>query len=215
MNLDAEKQTILNELAVTRPEDVLCRFVEQNAAPLLNTLRLYLKRAQIIRPNDLQEAAKELLNEVLVEALQHANRFDLLRSPMAWLLGIAANLIRRKKDAAIKRQQREVLFCETYREANSDASDEEIWAGLARLALVNPLREIEGDDEARRMLSLVSETDRRILQCCIIEQMDYEAAAVEFDCKAGTVRVRLHRAIKRLREAVIAAQNQQGGERNG
>jgi DNA-directed RNA polymerase specialized sigma24 family protein len=45
------------------------------------------------------DVAKELLKDVMVETLSLASRFQLDRQPKAWLLGIAANLVKRWQTA--------------------------------------------------------------------------------------------------------------------
>jgi hypothetical protein len=54
---------------------LLCRYVEENAGPLLGILRGHVRRAGIAQSGT-EGAAVELLNEVLVEALEHTERFD-------------------------------------------------------------------------------------------------------------------------------------------
>lgn len=69
----------------------LRQFIEAEAGVLTRTLGFYLSRA------GLTISAEELLSEVVVEALKHEERFNPARPPRAWLLGIGANLIRRKQ----------------------------------------------------------------------------------------------------------------------
>ena len=73
---------------------------------LLATLRYYVTRAGLAHSQTASLAAAELLNEVVVEALEHAERFRPDGQPRAWLLGIAANLIKRQQVARAKRNRR-------------------------------------------------------------------------------------------------------------
>ena len=54
---------------------MLRRFVEEEAETLLGTLRYYLLRAGLADGQGATLAAVELLNEVVIEALEHADRF--------------------------------------------------------------------------------------------------------------------------------------------
>ena len=97
----------------TANQDLLRQFIAGESEALLGTLRYYVVRAGLANGRDAASAAGELLNEVVVEALEHADRFKPSGQPMAWLLGIAANLIRRKQAERSARNRREPL-CETW-----------------------------------------------------------------------------------------------------
>ena len=78
--------------------------------------------------------ASEILNEVVVEALKHADRLHSPEVTKAWLLGIAANLIKRKRAALFKRNHREPLVRDLYHNTNQDAlSDDELFDQFAAL----------------------------------------------------------------------------------
>jgi hypothetical protein len=59
----------------TANRTLLRRFIEKNAETLLGTLRYYVVRAGLADRQGATLAAVELLNEVTVEALEHADRF--------------------------------------------------------------------------------------------------------------------------------------------
>src|SRR5436190_2758966 len=64
---------------------------------LIKTLSFYVLRAGLADGADTHAVAQELLNEVVVEALEHLDRFEQSSQPKAWLLRVAANLIKRKQ----------------------------------------------------------------------------------------------------------------------
>jgi DNA-directed RNA polymerase specialized sigma24 family protein len=85
----------------TSNQTMLRAFIEAEADRLLGILRHYLVRANLTDQRGATLGATELLNEVVVEALEHADRFRPSGQPMAWLLGIAANLIKPNAQRAI------------------------------------------------------------------------------------------------------------------
>jgi DNA-directed RNA polymerase specialized sigma24 family protein len=97
---------------ITANRTMLRRFIEENTETLLGTLRTYVVRASLADRRGATLAAAELLNEVTVEALEHAERFRPSGQPRAWLLGIAANLIKRKQVGRATRDRREPLVRE-------------------------------------------------------------------------------------------------------
>jgi len=51
------------------------------------------------------------------------------------------------------------------------------------------------------MLSLVSEEDQQVLRLALLEEVKAEALAQRLGTTIGTARMRLHRALRRLRTA--------------
>ena len=89
--------------------DRLRAFIETEAGHLRRTLRLYVLRAGLAQGAAVDGAAEDLLHDVVVEALSHAERFRPEGRPEAWLLGIAANLVRRRQSDLARRERREPL----------------------------------------------------------------------------------------------------------
>lgn len=163
-------------------------FIAREADDLRGTLRLYLLRAGI------NESPDDLLNDVVVEALAHESRFDSTRAPRAWLLGIAANLIRRRRANAIRLHQREPLIRDLH---NDDAmSEDDLFDWLAGIA---DDRTPEDELLLRELLAGISPEDAHVIQLGIISGLSGEALARTLGVAPGAARVRLHRAIARLR----------------
>jgi RNA polymerase sigma factor (sigma-70 family) len=180
---------------------LLCRYVEENAGPLLGILRGYVRRAGIARlsaehaeQSGTEEAATALLNEVLVEALEHTDRFDSTRQPMAWLLGIAANLIKRRQSEQASRYKRE-----------SNQSAEDVLERLSSLAGQSAAGQMEASLEVERLLARVSAEERRALNLYWIEGLDSNELAGALGVTPAAARQRLTRAMKSLRRAANAA----------
>lgn len=185
----------------------LRQFIEEEAESLLSTLRYYVQRARLAKGESVKEVALELLNEVVVEALEHADRFNPSRQPRAWLLGIAANLIKQKQAGIAKRTQREV-FVRDLLDTNQDTlSDGELFDRIASLT-IGPPQDLESNEQAAKILALVSEGDGKVLRLAVLQELNGEELAKELGITPGAARVRLHRALNRLRDAW---QKQAGG----
>lgn len=174
----------------------LRQFIEDESPVLTRTLGYYLNRA------GLTVSASELLNEVVVEALQHEDRFNPSRQPRAWLLGIAANLIRRKQAELARLNRREPLARDLY--PGDEPSDDEVFDWLAVFGGVETLEALEANEAAQALLAGAPPDDAHILRLAILNGLDGEALAQELGVTPGAARVRLHRALNRLRKTARA-----------
>ena len=182
-------------------QDLLRQFIARESETLLGTLRYYVRRAGLANGRDAAPAADELLNEVVVEALEHADRFKPSGQPMAWLLGIAANLIRRKQAERSARNCREPLVRDLVPRAQDALSEDELFDRISSLAVGKPIEDWEANEAVSAILAHVSESDRSVLRLAIVHDLNGEALAHELGIKPGAARVRLHRALNRLRAA--------------
>lgn len=181
-------------------QSLLHQFIEDEAENLLGTLRLYVQRAKLAKGESVKEVALELLSEVVVEALEHADRFNRSRQPMAWLLGIAANLIKQKQAEIAKRAQREVFVRDLLDTNQNTLSDGELFDRIASLT-IGPPQDLESNEQAAKILALVSEEDQKVLRLSVLRDLNGEELAKELGITPGAARVRLHRALNRLRDA--------------
>ncbi len=178
----------------------LRRYIETEAADLQRTLRVYLYRAGLSgRDQSLDAAASELLNEVVLEALRHEGRFRSSASPRAWLLGIAANLIKRKQAELARRHRREPLLRDLVAGADAAIGDDDLFDWL--LTIAQPSADDE-TDRAAALLARLAPEDQRIIELAVLHELDGAALAQTLGISAGAARVRLHRALKRLRSAI-------------
>ena len=185
----------------TANQDLLRQFIAGESEALLGTLRYYVVRAGLANGRDSAPAAGELLNEVVVEALEHADRFKPSGQPMAWLLGIAANLIRRKQAERSARNRREPLVRDLVPRAQDALSEDELFDRISSLAVGEPMEDWEANEAVSAILAHVSESDRSVLRLAILHDLSGEALAQALGIKPGAARVRLHRALNRLRAA--------------
>jgi RNA polymerase sigma factor (sigma-70 family) len=179
----------------------LRQFIEAESPTLLRTLRLYAMRGRLTAPGSMADTiASELLSELTIEALSHAERFDPSRQPMAWLLGIAANLVRRRQVEMAKHNRREPLARDLASAPTDTLSDEDLFDWLATLNAEHEDPDCEELDTMWAMIDSLRPDDRNVLELAFLNDLDGEALAKELGIRPGAARVRLHRALLRLRD---------------
>jgi RNA polymerase sigma factor (sigma-70 family) len=180
----------------------LIPFIELNAQTLYSNLRIYVKRSGIAGLSTVDDITRAVLSDVVVEALNHEDRFDPARGgPMAWLLGIGINMIRRRQQALGKRSQREPLLRDLHSARQQQASDEELWDRIANLSIAGPAAELEEEERVQEILGSISEGDRYVVRLAILHGLNGRELAQVLDVKPSTARMRLHRALRRLHQA--------------
>ena len=211
MEIDKDKYVGHQVLTIPDPDkkELLTTFLMQNTEPLLGTLRSYVQRMGLARGEDVKAVALDVLQESVVEALAHAERFNGTGQPMAWLLGIAINVIRRKKTEFAKRTHREMSIAHLAPTEHESLSEGELFDRLISCPLTPPEQDIEANEQALMMLSLVSTDDQHILRLAFLYDFDRALLAQQLGITAVAARTRLHRALNRLR---VAWYRQQEGE---
>lgn len=201
-----EKKRVGSASELSAVKRRLMLFLTEHTAQLLGTLRIYVQRMGLAQGRAVPNVALEVLQEVTVEALASLERFDPERQPMAWLLGIAMNIIKRKKVAYAKQLQREVSFGRLAMMLPEAQDEDQLFELIAPFALEDPEQNIEANEQAGLILSLVSPEDQRVLRLAVLHDFEREALARALGTSAVAARVRLHRALNRLR---VAWQEQQ------
>lgn len=177
--------------------------IEQNVESLLGGISLYARRMGLASEVDGRNLAIEILQETVVEALDHADSFTATRQPRAWLLGIALNVIRRKKVEQAKRARREISLGHLMVQQPQSEGEADILDRLVSPSETtsDPGQSLESDEEVVAMLSLVSPADQDVLRLGVLEDIDRDTLAQRLGIAPGTARMRLHRAVRRLRSA--------------
>ena len=202
MNLDKARSVTFKTPTVTASDTTkIIECITENLASLLGILRSYVKRMGLASGEEVPAVAIEVLQEVVLEALDHADRFDQTGQPMAWLLGIAINVIKRKKAELLKRSQRELSIGDLSLMQEEHLSESELFDQLTADSSAGPDQEIAANEQAELLLSLVSPEDQHILMLAFLQGFEREALAQKLGISPGATRVRLHRALKRLRLA--------------
>jgi RNA polymerase sigma-70 factor (ECF subfamily) len=201
-------------------------FIQDNAASLRRTLRLFVAYAGLAQGEAVPDVADEVLQDTVVEALKSAGNFDPTRQPqpMGWLLGIASNVIKRHRAKEARRHTHEVAVQDTVPSSGQDVgsserrSDSDLFDRIASLSVecvVIPIHfkhrmiALAQDDVAQNfdageaveaLLARCSPEDRRVLRLAVLEGLDGRAVAKELGIEPPAARVRLHRALKRLQK---------------
>jgi RNA polymerase sigma factor (sigma-70 family) len=179
----------------------LRQFLQESTPLLLGIVRSYVVRTGLAHGEAVQLVALEVLQEAVLEALSHADRLTTSGQPRAWFLAIAANVIKRKKASLARSSQREVLFSALTNHAEATMDEGAFFDLFAAHTQPGPEAEVEADEEATALLSLVSADDQEVLRLALINDLDSSMLAKRLHITSGAARVRLHRAINRLRIA--------------
>ncbi|HNV72892.1 MAG TPA: sigma-70 family RNA polymerase sigma factor [Candidatus Ozemobacteraceae bacterium] len=136
------------------------------------------------------QEVEDIAQEAFLKAFRHLNSFDTARKFSAWLLKIARNILidRYRKNA------------QNRREAEAYAT---FLQRFARTSETNTAQVVEKDDEFRRLFLDVfdlPEEFRVPLLLRIVEELSYEEIADIIDAPLQTVKNRIFKARRQLRE---------------
>lgn len=190
----------------------LLEWIQDHTAALLGTLRLYVLRSGLAPGEQISAVALEVLQDTIVEALAHVDRYRLESQPMAWLLGIAVNVIKRHQRAAGRRARREISLGHLSTHAPEPLVEADLLDHLLPSSETGPEHTVEADEQARALLALVSVEDQQVLRLAVLEGFDSASLAERLKTSPGASRARLHRALSRLRAAWKARQEAEQGE---
>jgi RNA polymerase sigma-70 factor (ECF subfamily) len=180
----------------------LGQFLEEELNSLLPTLCFYIQCAGLSANRiHAEEVAQDLLHDVAVEVLASADRFRPEAQPKAWVLGIAANLIKRRQARKSKMNNREPLIQDLLPHSNANLSEEELFDQFAGWSRSDPGHQLEAEEAVSLLLAGLSENDQQILKLAIVKGMDGKSLARSLGITPGAARVRLHRALNRVRKA--------------
>lgn len=174
--------------------NLLHQFIEREVDALRGILRTYALRLGIATPAESEQVAAELLSEVTVRALVYADRFNPSRGAMAWLLGIGLNCIRERRTRGARKEWREIPVRDLAQQ--SPLNDDEL---LDHYASIVDESALSAELEAAELLDGLPEADQKIIRLAVIHDLDAETIAHLLGITPGAARVRLHRALKRLR----------------
>jgi RNA polymerase sigma-70 factor (ECF subfamily) len=113
-------------------------------------------------------------------------------------LGIAANLVKRQQAQRARLERREPLLRDLYAHTQDTLSDEELFELLPALT-DETLAEVEVNEQISILLAGLSPDEEHLLRLAILHDLDGEALGQALGVTANAARVRLHRALNRLR----------------
>jgi RNA polymerase sigma-70 factor (ECF subfamily) len=130
----------------------------------------------------------DLVQATFLAAAKSAERYDGRPSCRPWLIGIAAQLLRRRRQGASR--LREILSS----------------LARSRAAVLDPRPVLQARTDIERALGGISEAKRVTILMAEVEGLSCAEIAVALDVPVGTVWTRLHAARRELRQAL------EGGE---
>ena len=182
------------------PGLALRTFLQENIEPLQGIVRSYVARTGLAYGDALESVTLEVLNEATVQALRHTELFSTVLQPRAWFLGIAANVIKRRRSSLARQSQHE-FSVNTLISTAGNGSEGDFFDQLGLIIQPGPEQEVETRSQVAELLSLASPDDRRILRLAFLQDLDTQSLALALNIPPGAARVRLHRALHRLRAA--------------
>ena len=144
-----------------------------------------------------RSTSEDLLADVFAAAFQARGRYDThYDNALPWLLGIATNVIRHHQRAEVRRASMVKRVTQLYGNSNQTSEGVDAVATIAE----------KHDDMhcMRQALAALSESQRQILVLSAGLGLSYEDVARSLGIRIGTVRSRVSRARRRLRELLEA-----------
>lgn len=178
----------------------LSQFLQEHAVQLQGIIRSYVVRGGLAQGGAALSVARDVFQDMALEALAHANRIDPTTLPWAWLLSIALNIIKRKKSSEARRNQREVTLSHMA-PAGEPINEQDLFEQIVRSSSPGPEQITVTHEQVQEILALVSASDAQVLRLAIIDGLNTEYLARALGIRQVAARVRLHRALKRLRAA--------------
>lgn len=146
--------------------------------------------------------AEDLVSTVFLEAWRRRRNVKSEEyGPVPWLLGVASNVVRNSQRSL--RRYRAALSRLPSQPVHPDFADD-----LAA--------RVDDEKRMRRILAIFSELpdrDQDVIALCLWQGLSYEQAGAALDLPVGTVKSRLSRARKRLRELIDRSGQFQGETR--
>ena len=146
-------------------------------------------------PND--EDARDLSHEAFIRAFKNLEKFDPERSFSNWLFRIATNL-------CIDHPRRRKLKTVPLVYPGKEGEDERTWDAVDTEP--TPAEAFSQHERGRRLSNIIDSLPpvyRTVIQLRHIENRSYEEIAITLDLPMGTVKARIHRAHKLLREKLV------------
>lgn len=175
-------------------------FLQEHAASLKKILCAYVLRMGLARGENVRLVADEAFQDAMLEVMAHGERFVSMAQPRSWFLAVAANILKRKRASFARRYRFEVLVSELVAET-SQFSEADVLEQITVSTAPGPEQSFESREQVQEMLSLISPEDAEVLRLALLRELDTESIARELGVSNGAARVRLHRALKRLRKA--------------
>jgi DNA-directed RNA polymerase specialized sigma24 family protein len=193
------------------PREVLTRCIQEQHRELLNSIRFYVLKFGLATGADVQPLADEIWQETVAEALAHADAYDTAKAPQAWLLGIAFNMLRRKRAARAKLERQEMSLSQFASDASADLNEDAVLDRLRTPTEQSLEKTYEVKEQVNALLALVSRDDQQVIIYALLEDFERTGLAVRLGLKPNAAGMRLRRALGRLRSA-LETRDSEGGK---
>lgn len=192
----------------------LQRFLQENAASLQAIICGYVAKMGLAMGQNIEAIAAEVFQDAVLETLAHAERFNLAMQARAWFLAIAANILKRHRASYFKRYRFEVLTGDLVKQSPQENEQDVLDQILGmRVGSAGPEQMFVAREGARELLALVAPEDAQLLHMALVQGWNANALGQMLGVTPGAARVRVHRALSRLRAAW--QQSEQRKERGG
>lgn len=213
---------VSHSVKLTQKQQLLSEVIEQNCSYLQQITQVYVSRVikqfghkfgLTANRDTIETVTQEIFNDTVETALKIADKFDINRSPQAWLLGIAANKVKEWQRDQTYKSNKVVSLAELpqarqlNQQSSSDRlSDEEILGLLYQSSeLSTPESQLMFED----LLSLVNDSDQEVLKLVFVDGKSGKLLAATLGITEGAAYTRKFRAIERLRKAYFQALQEQ------
>jgi RNA polymerase sigma factor (sigma-70 family) len=176
--------------------------VEQFRPNLLMDIQVYLKQFKLFH---LLEQTEDFWSELKITAIRNANNYDPECSARAWLRQAAFYMIQRLSRDEKKHPQITQISEAALKfgfDGNTDETSETELLDYLRQKSVDRLFK-ENQLKADEILSVVDESDRRILRMSFVDGYSNREIAAHLGISEGAAHVRLSRARNRLRKEFL------------
>lgn len=185
-------------------------FLQEHTAALKNILYAYVLRAGMATGANVQLVTEEIFQDTVLQVMALGERFLTVQQPRTWFIRVGLNVLQRRRTNLAKRYRFEVLVSDLAKGVTP--SESEFLEQLTTSAIAGPEQAFEASEQVHEMLSLVSPEDAHLLHLIVLSECDAKTVSLQLGISPEAVRVRLHRALHRLRVAWSAHEyNQQKG----
>jgi len=159
-----------------------------------------------------EEAAHELAQEVMISVFRHIGQFRSQSRFSTWLYRIACNL---GKNRYVVENRERARYTSLDHGAGSDDDDESRPMNLEDDRAVDPRKAAAGAEKMaimRERLETLEPEWREVILLRFFEDLSYEEIAEALQVPVGTVKSRINRARRALREAMADVLAERGDE---
>ena len=183
-------------------DDQLLHLIDQHREHAQRVLRHYCLRAELASVSNANAYAADVWQDVVEACLRNPEGLLNAKVPIAWLLAIGSNVVKKRVRQQAQQQQKEPLARDLVRGYRQTLTDSEILDALSQHVVPDTADVIESRNVVNWMLGHVSAGDQKVIRLSILDGMNGAEVAHELNISPTAARVRLHRALQRLRTAL-------------